>query len=358
MRFHVLSIPQTDTVKSDYVCGFTPAIVNFCKMMKSLGHYVILYGSEINDAPCDEHVVCVTTAQRKHHLGDTHKVFAPFESDFALWGMMNGKMIDEIARRKQPQDFICSIGGGTQRPVGGAHLDLMTVEYMVGYAGVFADYCVFCSHSWRQFVYGTKQMQEPRFYHETIPLYYDPEDYVVTAKKPAKPYLLYCGRMAPRKGLIIAQETADFSGLPLKMIGPGNPGPLPAHCEFLGEVSVDQRNQLMADAQAVMVPTMYNEPFASTCIEAQLCGTPVITTNWGSFPELVQQGVNGYRANTLRDFVNAAHKAKDLDGVAIRARALEKYSIHTIKHQYQEYFSRLLTLWGEGWYTDFRSKAP
>ena len=357
MRFHVLSIPQIGTTKDYYTCGFVPTIMNFCRMMKDLGHTVILYTSDENTAPCDEAVVCITKEEQKRYLGGTHYVFAPFELSFAMWGLFNDRAIVEIAKRKQPHDFICSIGGSAQAPICAAHKDLMTVEYQVGYTGVFADYCVFGTNAWRQFVYGQYQIQDMRFFHDTIPLAYDPDDYVVTAKKPDNPYLLYCGRMIPRKGITIALETANHSGLPLKLIGPGAAPELNGNCEFLGEVTTKERNQLMANARAVLMPTTYNEPFGSVAIEAQLCGTPVITTNWGSFPELVENGVNGYRCNLLREFVSAVEQCAKLDGKAIRDRALAKYCITTVGKQYQEYFDRLATLWSGGWYAGTKKQA-
>ena len=58
MIFHVVAMPQTLTTKAFSMCGFTQKTIRFCWMMKSLGHKVFLYGGEINDAVCDEHIVC------------------------------------------------------------------------------------------------------------------------------------------------------------------------------------------------------------------------------------------------------------------------------------------------------------
>ena len=86
--------------------------------------------------------------------------------------------------------------------------------------------------------------------------------------------------------------------------------------------------------------------------EALLCGTPVITTNFGVFTETVVNGVNGYRCNVFRDFVAAA-KAVETFSTAkrkkIRAAAQKRFGTQQVKHQYQAYFERLDDLWSDGW---------
>jgi hypothetical protein len=48
--------------------------------------------------------------------------------------------------------------------------------------------------------------------------------------------------------------------------------------------------------------------------------------------------------------MQAAESVKDLDRAAIRQRAVDTYNLDTIGLQYEAYFKRLLTLWGDGWY--------
>ena len=359
-RFHVLGLPQCGTMKKYSACGFIPAIMNFCRMMKELGHTVILYTSDENEAPCDEAVQICTAEEQRKWLVDPktgnpiHFVFAPFEAEYAMWAETNKRMVEEIKKRMRPHDFVCTIGGQSQKAVGDGlqGCGLQIVEYMVGYKGTFAPFCVYASHSWRQYLYGKYDSPDGCFFDAVIPLYYDPAEFALSTKK--KDYLLYCGRMTPRKGIAVAVDTSSRSGLPLKLIGPGAPPPElnTKHCEFIGEVSVEMRNHLMGEARAVMMPTLYNEPFGSVAIEANLCGTPVISTDTGAFPEIIQNGVNGYRANLLREFVAAVHQCAKLDPQKIRDHAVARYSFEVVKPQYQAYFDRLSTLWDKGWYAE------
>jgi hypothetical protein len=64
----------------------------------------------------------------------------------------------------------------------------------------------------------------------------------------------------------------------------------------------------------------------------------------------VEQGVSGFRCATLRDFCEAVEVAPSLDRDAIRARAIRMFSTEVIGAQFEAYFERLSTLWGDGWY--------
>ena len=350
MRFHLLGIPQIDTNRNFWLNGFCPKIYNFARILKELGHTVILYTGEHNTAPCDEAVVMITDKEREKWLGGVHYVFAAFELGFAMWEETNKRMIAEIGKRKQAGDYLCTVGGTTHKPIADAHPDLTTIEFGVGYGAVFAQCVVYESHSWRQYVYGKCDAPDQRFYDTVIPNYFDVDDFPMGTVK--KDYLLYCGRMNPRKGLKIVQEIAERTKIPTKVIGPGALPDMGPRVEVLGAVSIEERARMMGEARAVLVPTVYYEPFGSTVVEAQLCGTPVITTDYGSFPELVENGVNGYRCNLLREFCAAAENVKKLDGAKIRERAIAKYSIEAIKPLYAAYFDRLSTLKGKGWYTE------
>ncbi|WP_054811448.1 glycosyltransferase [Nocardia arizonensis] len=357
MRFHVVNFPNTQTTKHYQPCAYTQKIRRFAIMMTELGHEVILYGGEENDAACTEFVTVVTKAEQAEWFGNTDlytepnnltwKAFAPH------WTTTNEHAITEIAKRKRDRDFICLLGGIYQQPIADQFPELMTVEFGIGYSGVFAQYRVFESYAWMHSIYGARSPADVmntrgQFYDTVIPNYYEVEDFPFSDTK--DDYFLFIGRVVEAKGIQIALETCRRLGVKLVVAGPGA-APPPELADYVGVVDHVRRGELMSRARAVFVPSLYLEPFGGVHAEAMLCGTPVITTDWGVFTETVQQGVHGFRCRTLREFCDAADAVDKLDYQRIRDDAVARFSLDAVAPQYEAYFERLTTLWADGWYT-------
>ena len=107
-----------------------------------------------------------------------------------------------------------------------------------------------------------------------------------------------------------------------------------AHSGWHGEAKA----KLIGQARAVLMPTLYVEPFGYVAIEAQMCGTPIITTDWGAFVETVEHGVTGFRCRTAAEFAAAVQMAPKLDRAAIRAAAIKRFSVAAVAKQYASYF--------------------
>lgn len=350
MRFHLLALPNVQTTKEYDLCGFCMATIRFAQLLNKLGHEVILYASEQNEAPCDELVTVITKEEIESlfSLTDAKYQYAYIEPWNPLWQLANARIIKEIRKRKQPRDIILTIGGGSQEVVAKAHPDLFTVEYSIGYRGSFSKFRVFESHVWRHWTYAAQQIEDGRFYDEVIPCSFDPSEFRFESKK--EPFVLYVGRLIHRKGIQIACQAAEAAGVPLMLIGHGDPS-LITYGKYLGALSNAERNEWMSRAQAVICPTTYIEPFCCVAAEAQLCGTPVISTDFGGFVETVEQGKTGFRCTYLGEFVKAIADCEHLDHSYIRERAINNYSIDAVAVKYDRYFKRLEMLWDEGWNT-------
>lgn len=360
-RIHLLALPNVQTTMAYSLCGFCVATIRFAKLLRELGHEVILYASEENEAPCDELVTVITKEEQEVFLATTTNnagkidptpyQYAYIEEWSPIWRLANGRMIREIAKRKQPRDFICSIGGSSQRPVADAHPDLMFVEYSIGYNGSFAEYRVFESHAWRHHTYGAQGIPNGRFFDEVIPCSYDPAEFPFRDREDKEKFALYVGRLTPRKGLEIACRAAQAAKIKLRVIGHGDESLITHGAEYLGALPSAERNRMMSRASVLFAPTVYVEPFGQVPIEAQLCGTPVISTDFGGFTETIEHGVTGFRCSYLGEFVEAVEMCRRLDPDYIRKRAIDLYSIARVKFQYQRYFDRLALLWDKGFNT-------
>lgn len=258
----------------------------------------------------------------------------------------NTRAAAHIRTIKQPDDIIATIGGSAQHHVWEINPELRFLEYSVGYRGVTAPYRVYQSHAWRHCVHGYTGVDGGREFDAVIPPWFDPTEF--PAVDSPESYVLYCGRLVPSKGVATACAAAREAGVRLVLIGHGDAS-LVTYGEFAGEVSTAERNRLMAGARAVLMPTQYIEPFGNVAAEAQLCGTPVLSTDFGAFTESVEPGVSGYRCHTLGEWAQAIELAQYLDRAAIRARACRLYSEAAAQVSYAAYFRRLELLGKAGW---------
>jgi glycosyltransferase involved in cell wall biosynthesis len=219
---------------------------------------------------------------------------------------------------------------------------LLEVEWGIGYSGVYSPRKVFESYAWQHAVYA--QMKDAAQsvgsqWDTVINNYFALDEFPVGDG--AGDYLFFIGRLIPLKGLQVVRDVQERTGLPVIVAGTGDESLLPKNCEYLGNVLPEKRSELMGNARAVLVPTLYVEPFGGVNVEAQLTGTPVITTDWGAFTETVEQGRTGFRCRSLDDFTEATEKVLDLDREYIAQRARSRWDMNVLKHDYDRYFKYL-----------------
>lgn len=362
MRFHLLGLAHIPTCRERaWCCGYTQKIINLATMLKSIGHTVIFYGGEYSEVPCDEFVVCVTAEQRRACYGDYDWKVEPYRCDGndSAHLAFNARAISSIQARKDPHDFLLCTFGVWQEPIAKAHPDLMVVEPGVGYGGIFSNHCVFESYAWMHHVYGRQGIEDGRWFDAVIPNFFDVTAYEFQAEKEG--YALYFGRITKRKGVDVAVQVTKHLHVPLMIAGQLGADRVhidEPHVHFVGAVSDFQRSVLMRKASVLLVPTYYLEPFGGVAVEAMLCGTPVVTSDWGAFPETVNHGVTGFRCRTFAEFCDGVQAASCLEPIECRNWAVERYSLKAVAPQYQRYFERLETLWTDGWYAKPRSSGP
>lgn len=341
MRFHIPSLPGRPVLREFSSCAYTAKLVKFRSMMRKRGHEVIIYGGEGADVEC-------------------YSGSEPLPFDPPLWGVANAYAAQEINARREDGDYLLIVAGRCQQAIAQA-VPLTTVEAFIGYGGVFADFRVYESYAWQAVVSAARNSDphalDGNAYHAVIPNYFDVDDFPIGRGE--GDYLLYVGRLIERKGVEVAVNVARATGLPLFLAGEGDyrPGEGEDGITYVGSVEPDDRAALMGDARCLLAPTQYVEPFGGVVVEAALCGTPALTTDWGAFPETVVQGITGYRCRRLGEFIWAAQNAGHLNRDAIAARARLLYSTETIAERYEAYFEHLDSLKSGGWY-DPRPAPP
>jgi hypothetical protein len=72
-------------------------------------------------------------------------------------------------------------------------------------------------------------------------------------------------------------------------------------------------------------PAKGDDLLGNEAIEAQLRGTPVISTDWGGFTGTVLHGTTGFRCRTLEQFVWAAKNIDQIDPADCRRWAQTNY---------------------------------
>jgi glycosyltransferase involved in cell wall biosynthesis len=172
-------------------------------------------------------------------------------------------------------------------------------------------------------------------------------------------YLAFLGRICPDKGPVEAIEIARRAGSKLKIAAKVDPvdrayfdeliAPLLAkspHVEFIGEIDDSRKQEFLGNAEALLFPIRWPEPFGLVMIEAMACGTPVIAFRQGSVPEIMEDGLTGFVVDTPQEAAMAVGRLGQLFRPSIRARFEERFSAGAMAREYLRIYRRLVHLQG------------
>lgn len=357
LRFHFLGLAHLETHRNNSTCAYTQKIIKLAKMIKKYGHTLYFYGVEGSEVECDEFIQVSTQdiLRQTYENYDRKTNFFKQDPKDLAHRTFNANCISGILARKQERDILLCPMGIYQKPIADA-VKMLTIESGIGYSGVFAPYKVFESYAWMHNIYGQQKTIDGAWYDAVIPNYFDLDDFPYKASK--ENYLLYFGRIINRKGVQLAADVAKKTGNTLYIVGQGsleNPKENihlseEKHIIYLSSVGAKERAELLSKAKAVLMPTYYLEPFGGVNVEAQLCGTPVITTDWGAFPETVLHGITGFRCRVFEEFCFAVNNIWRIKPENCRKWAESNYSMERVGKMYEEYFQRVYRLYDKGWY--------
>lgn len=347
MRVHLPGLPHNDPVRATEYCAFAQRIRRLADLLVDLGHEVFVYCGDAETAA--ETVRVVTDEDRRRWFGDEtfeHQVFDRWDPTDPCWAQMNAWTVAAIDQRLEPDDVIGITAGSCQRAIAEAFPAHVKAEMFAGYEGIMPELTHICfeSEAWRHHSYGRFGINDGRWFDAVIPNFFDPDDLEFSADK--DDYLLYLGRMTPRKGLEVVAELAKRH----KVITAGQGDERIPGATHVGVVRGADKARLLARARAVLVPTRYIEPFGGVAAEAMLSGTPVITSPFGAFTETVDQCATGFRCHTLGDFLEAAELVDGLDPKQIREWAMERFTPTAVAAAWSRWLDQLSTLYQRGWY--------
>ena len=134
-----------------------------------------------------------------------------------------------------------------------------------------------------------------------------PRDQLQPLQSPSNNYIGYLGRIIEPKGVHLAAAAVELYNqrhpdqpITLRIAGKHYSGNgkdtywqerinprLGEHIMYDGFVKPENRQTFIGNARALIVPSIFEEPFGMVVIEALACGTPVIGLDSGAIPEII-----------------------------------------------------------------------
>jgi glycosyltransferase involved in cell wall biosynthesis len=90
--------------------------------------------------------------------------------------------------------------------------------------------------------------------------------------------------------------------------------------QYVGPVGDAQKDALLGQARALLVPIQWDEPFGIVFAEALACGTPVISSPRGALPEIIRDGREGFLVKTVEEGIQAVARLDAISRAACRER--------------------------------------
>ena len=167
-------------------------------------------------------------------------------------------------------------------------------------------------------------------------------------------YFAFLGRMSPEKGPVQAIQIAKAAGVKLKMAAKVDVAdatffekevkPLinKKQIEFLGEIESQEKSNFLKNARGLIAPIQWAEPFGLFFVEAMACGTPVITMNRGSAPEIIKNGKTGFVLNNIEEATNAVKSIDKIKREDCRKWVEKNFSAEIMVENYEKIYYQLI----------------
>jgi len=189
---------------------------------------------------------------------------------------------------------------------------------------------------------------------------------------PSRDYVAYLGRIIKAKGVHLAikavqqyNKTHLTKPLTLKIAGKHYAGHkdhywqryIKPHIdagivEYVGFLkTAKEKQEFLGNAWALMVPSVFDEPFGMVMLEALACGTPVIGLRSGAIPEVIKDGKTGIlvdapssttEAKTVRALADAIDNIESIDRYTCRSDFDENFTTKRMAEEHRAVYRKLL----------------
>lgn len=121
------------------------------------------------------------------------------------------------------------------------------------------------------------------------------------------------------------------------------------HIEYVGFLKgTEARNTFLRDAQALIVPSLFDEPFGMVMIEALASGTPLVGLDSGAIPEIISDS-NGIlvkkhddETKTINELVEALKSIHRVEREACRRDFEERFTIERMCSEHADLYKKLI----------------
>ena len=393
IRLHILAVPHTITRDEYSHCAFTGKVQRFSPMMRSRGYEVFHYGVETSESGADKDINILTKNEWEKLRFESYKKLHNELTDEEINNNLNDhtKFVGELGNWSTPlyeefnrrlkielkenyrdilTDIVCL-------PFGPAHEDaiknenFICVETGIGYPNSYKNFRIFESYS-KLHLTLADQEDKCKNYWFVVPNYYNSNEFLFNQNPflsqlpdgwdpyPENTHIIgFFGRITDIKGCSIFCEVAKrFPHIKFILCGQGDPSKylISENIEYRAPIAGADRTKYLGSLSALIAPSKFVEPFCGVAVESQLCGTPVITQDFGAMVETVENFKTGLNCHTLGDYCYGVRMVLDnkFDRKYIHDRAVKLYDMYNVAKKYDYVFKSILDInnGNGGWYSE------
>lgn len=271
------------------------------------------------------------------------------------YALANEGVFDLVHIYMNEEDIALPFSLLCRRPVVFTHHD--PFNFLVKYKNVFPKYA---ARNWISVSLAQRQGMPPatrwvgNVYHGMA------RDELSLVNQPEGTYVAYLGRIIEPKGLhlAIAAVRRYNAGKPvgqrlkLRVAGKHYAGGKDAYwqerirpelgdeVEYVGFVrTVEEKQAFLGGARALVVPSIFEEPFGMVMIEALACGTPVIGLDSGAIPEVIQNKAVGVVVGKVIDEEGKLDEAATTSKLADALGMIAQFDRSACRRVFEERFT-------------------